>query len=87
MPTWILWSAVAAGVAYTVSGVVLAVGGAVAGAVAWRVRERRRARAVEAERDEQLVDVVTSITAAVRAGQSVPQALVVRRGRDSSAAA
>lgn len=75
MPTWILWSAAGAGAGYAVSGVALALGGAVAGATAWRVRERRRAHALESERDEQLVDVVTSITAAIRAGQSVPQAL------------
>ena len=75
VPTWILWSVVGAGVGYAVSGVALALGGAVAGVTAWRVRERRRAHALESERDEQLVDVVTSITAAIRAGQSVPQAL------------
>jgi len=75
VPTWIVWSLAAAGLGYTVSGVVLALGGGAAGAIAWRVRERRRARALEAERDEQLVDVVTSITAAIRAGQSVQQAL------------
>lgn len=75
LPTWIVWSAVAAAVGYAISGAVLALGGAAGGAIAWRVRERRRARGLEAERDEQLVDVVTSITAAIRAGQSVPQAL------------
>ena len=75
VPTWILWSALAAGVGYTASGIVLGIGGAAAGAIAWSIRERRRTRALEAERDEQLVDMVTSITAAIRAGRSVPQAL------------
>ena len=45
------------------------------GLVLWRLRQRRRARAAAAELDEQLVDAVASITAAIRAGRSVPQAL------------
>lgn len=75
VPTWIVWSAIGAGVGFVVSGIVLGAGGAMAGAIAWRLRERGRAKALESERDEQLVDAVTSITAAIRAGQSVPQAL------------
>lgn len=75
VPTWIVWSVVSAGAGYAVSGVVLGAAGALAGAIAWRWRERRRVRALDTERDEQLIDMVTSITAAVRAGQSVPQAL------------
>jgi tight adherence protein B len=53
----------------------LAIAGGAAASAACRVRERRIGRARDAERDEQLVDVVASITAAIRAGQSVPQAL------------
>ncbi|HEX7248317.1 MAG TPA: type II secretion system F family protein [Actinomycetota bacterium] len=75
VPTWIVWSALGAGAGFLLSGAGGAVGGAAAGAIAWRLRERRRTQALESERDEQLVDAVTSITAAIRAGQSVPQAL------------
>ena len=37
--------------------------------VLWRLRERRRVRAADAARDEQLVDAVASIAAAIRAGR------------------
>lgn len=74
-PTWALWCGAGVVVGWAVSGVALAVAGGLAGAIAWRVRRRRLRRAREVERDEQLVDAVASITAALRAGQSVPQAL------------
>jgi tight adherence protein B len=75
VPTVIVWSIAGACPGFVLSGPVLGLLAAAAGAIAWRIRERRRATALEAERDEQVVDAVTSITAAIRAGQSVPQAL------------
>ena len=74
-PVWLLWSlgGVLAGLA--LAGPTVAIVGAGAGALAWRFREGRAARARVAERDEQLVDAVASITAAIRAGRSVSQAL------------
>jgi tight adherence protein B len=75
VPPWLLWSAVAAAVGFIVSGWPVAVVGGAIGGIAWRVRKRRAARALDARRDDQLADAVGSITAAIRAGQSVPQAL------------
>ncbi|MGZ8580673.1 MAG: type II secretion system F family protein [Actinomycetota bacterium] len=75
MPTWAIWAGVGAVIGSIASGPALAIGGGAAGALVWRLRERRRARASDAERDEQVVDAVVSITAAIRAGRSVPQAL------------
>jgi tight adherence protein B len=74
-PTWVLWCAGGALVGFALSGPTVAIGVAAAGGLAWRVREGRRARARAAERDEQLVDAVASINAAIRAGRSVSQAL------------
>jgi tight adherence protein B len=73
--TWVSWSAAGVAVGFIVAGLASAICGGVAGLVLWRLRERRRHRAADAERDEQLVDAVASITAAIRAGRSVPQAL------------
>ena len=75
VPPWALWCLGGALAGLASSGLIAAIGGAAAGSLAWRYRERRRARASGAERDEQLVDAVASITAAIRAGRSVPQAL------------
>jgi tight adherence protein B len=75
VPMWALWSAGGSLVGLVLSGVPLGVAGAAGGWIAWRVRERRQVHAKGSERDEQLVDAVASITAAIRAGQSVPQAL------------
>jgi tight adherence protein B len=75
VPHWVLWSLGGALVGLALSGPAVAIAGAAAGALSWRVREGRRARVRAAERDEQLVDAVASITAAIRAGRSVPQAL------------
>jgi tight adherence protein B len=74
-PGWIAWSAVGALAAWVVFGPAAGIVGALGGGVAYRVRARRLARAGALERDEQMVDAVVSITAALRAGQSVPQAL------------
>jgi tight adherence protein B len=75
VPRWTLWSAGGAIIGLALSGLPLAIGAGAAGAIAWRVREARRSRAVSAERDEQLVDSVASVAAAIRAGRSVSQAL------------
>lgn len=75
VPGVVVWCALAAVTGYAVSGAPAAGLGAAGAAVAWHLRERRRARTRDHERDAQLVDAVTSITAAIRAGQSVPQAL------------
>jgi tight adherence protein B len=75
VPTVIVWSIAGACAGLVLSGPAFGLLGAASGAIVWRIRERRRAKALEAERDEQVVDAVTSITAAIRAGQSVPQAL------------
>ena len=72
---WVVWSVVAGAVTWLLFGPVAGFVGGVAGGVAWHVRRRRRARSCAAERDEQVVDAVVSLTAAIRAGQSVPQAL------------
>ena len=74
-PALPIWCLVGATLGYVLSGVVASIGGAALGAVALRTRERRRSRARSIERDEQLVDAVGSIAAAVRAGRSVPQAI------------
>jgi tight adherence protein B len=74
-PVWLLWSFGGALAGFALSGPSVAIVGAGAGATVWRFREGRTARARGAERDEQLVDVVASITAAIRAGRSVPQAV------------
>ena len=74
-PLWLLWSFGGALAGLALSGPWVAIVGAGAGALAWRFRHGRTARARAAERDEQLVDAVASITAAIRAGRSVPQAL------------
>jgi tight adherence protein B len=74
-PAWVLWSIGGALAGFALSGPQVSIVGAAAGALAWRFREGRSARARAAERDEQLVDAVASITAAIRAGRSVPQAL------------
>jgi len=74
-PAWPFWCLVGATLGYVLSGVVASIGGAALGAVALRTRDRRRSRARSVERDEQLVDAVGSIAAAVRAGRSVPQAI------------
>jgi tight adherence protein B len=60
---WIVWTPWGAAV------------GAALGAAAMRLNHRQRAARAAAMRDEQLADAVGSIAAAVRAGQSVPQAL------------
>jgi len=75
VPAMVVWCALSAAAGYAVSGAVAAGLGAAGAAVAWHVRGRRRARSRDHERDAQLVDAVASITAAIRAGQSVPQAL------------
>lgn len=75
VPAWAPWCGAGAAVGFALSGVVLAICGAFAGAVARRSYERRRGRSLAAERDEQLVDAVVSMTAAIRAGRSVPQAI------------
>jgi tight adherence protein B len=75
VPHWVLWSLGGGLAGFGLSGPTVAIAGAAAGGLAWRVREGRRARARAAERDEQLVDAVASINAAIRAGRSVPQAL------------
>lgn len=74
-PGWAIWASIGAAIGFIASGLASAIGGAAAGLVLWRLRERRRARAAAAEVDEQLVDAVASLTAAIRAGRSVPQAL------------
>jgi tight adherence protein B len=74
-PTWAIWCLVGAALGYVLSGVVVSMGAAAAGTIAFRVRERRRSLSRANERDEQLVDAVASIAAAIRAGRSVPQAL------------
>ncbi|MGH2540401.1 MAG: type II secretion system F family protein [Actinomycetota bacterium] len=74
-PGWIAWSAGGALAAWAVFGPVAGLAGALGGGVAWRLRARRIARARALERDEQVVDAVVSIAAAIRAGRSVPQAL------------
>jgi tight adherence protein B len=75
IPAWAPWCGVGAAVGFAVSGYALAFGGALAGVVAHRSYERRRGRSLAVERDEQLVDAVVAITAAIRAGRSVPQAI------------
>lgn len=72
---WVVWSAIGALASWSLFGPIVGIVGGVGGGVAWRARGRRRARAAAAERDEQVVDAVVSVTAAIRAGQSVPQAL------------
>lgn len=74
-PGWAIWASIGAAIGFIASGPASSIGGAAAGLVLWRFRQRRRARAAAAELDEQLVDAVASITAAIRAGRSVPQAL------------
>jgi len=76
-PIWMAWCVAggALGVVFAGPRLVPLIAGGAAGAIAWRLRERRRSLSREAERDEQLVDAVTSITAAIRAGRSVPQAM------------
>jgi tight adherence protein B len=74
-PGWAIWASIGAAIGFIASGLASAIGCAAAGLVLWRLRERRRARAAAAEVDEQLVDAVASLTAAIRAGRSVPQAL------------
>lgn len=74
-PGWVAWSAGGALAAWVVFGPVAAAAGALGGGVAHGVRARRTARTRALERDEQVVDAVISITAAIRAGQSVSQAL------------
>ena len=75
VPPWVRWFGGGAAAGFVLDGSVSALAGGVAGIVASIVRERRRRRAQLAERDEQLVDAVGSIVAAIRAGRSVPQAL------------
>jgi tight adherence protein B len=75
VPVWALWSVAGAFVGFAAFGLIAAIVGAAAGSLGWWLREGRRSRARGAERDEQLVDAVASITAAIRAGRSVPQAL------------
>ncbi|MGZ8631059.1 MAG: type II secretion system F family protein [Actinomycetota bacterium] len=75
VPGWMVWSVAGASASWLLFGPVTGIAGGVAGCIAWHVRLRRRTRSVAAERDEQVVDAVVSVTAAIRAGQSVPQAL------------
>ena len=75
IPAQATWSLVGLAAGHAFAGVGAAVAGAVGGVIAVRLYERRRACARVAERDEQLVDAVVAITAAIRAGRSVPQAL------------
>jgi tight adherence protein B len=74
-PIWPIWGLVGATLGYVLSGVAASIVGAGLGVAAFRARERRRSRALASERDEQLVDAVGSVTAAIRAGRSVPQAI------------
>jgi tight adherence protein B len=74
-PALPIWCAAGGAVGLLLSGAAGSVVGAAAGVVAFRVRARRRSRTRASERDEQLVDAVGSIAAAIRAGRSVPQAL------------
>jgi tight adherence protein B len=74
-PVWPIWCLAGATLGYALSGVVASIVGAAIGATAWRTHERRRSRTRAIERDEQLVDAVGSIAAAIRAGRSVPQAI------------
>jgi tight adherence protein B len=74
-PVWLLWSSAGALAGFALSGPPAALVAAGVGAFVWWLRERRKDRARASERDEQLVDAVASITAAIRAGRSVPQAL------------
>jgi tight adherence protein B len=71
---WV-WFVVAAFAGFLAGHVIGAVLGAAAVLPVRRQVLRRRQRGAHAERDEQLADAVGSISAAIRAGMSVPQAL------------
>ena len=65
---------------FVVSGAIGACLGVTAVLVSRRVRRLRWARAEIARRDEQLADAIGALTAAVRAGMSVPQAIAYAAG-------
>lgn len=66
---------VAGAAGFVLSGLIGACLGAAAVLATRRVRRFRSARASIARRDEQLADAIGALTAAVRAGMSVPQAI------------
>ena len=65
----------AAAAGFVLSGLIGACLGVAAVLATRRVRRFRSARASIARRDEQLADAIGALTAAVRAGMSVPQAI------------
>jgi tight adherence protein B len=75
VPGWLPWCGAGVALGLLLSGGLVAICAGAGGAIAYLVREHRRRRARVVERDEQLVDAVGSIVAAIRAGRSVPQAL------------
>jgi tight adherence protein B len=74
-PVWLPWTAAGTLIGWIAWSPWGAAPGAVLGTVAFRWRRRHRSARASATRDEQLADAVGSIAAALRAGQSVPQAL------------
>ena len=75
IPAWAAWWGIGTAAGFALAGLVPAIVAGAAGIVASIVRDRRRRHARVVERDEQLVDAVGSIVAAIRAGRSLPQAL------------
>jgi tight adherence protein B len=64
-----------AGAGYAVAGPLGAAAGPALSIAVRRLRRVRSRRALAARRDEQLADAVAALTAAVRSGMSVPQAI------------
>ncbi|HTG48715.1 MAG TPA: type II secretion system F family protein [Actinomycetota bacterium] len=74
LPTLVVPIAVG-GAGFVLAGLLGAVVGIGAAIAAKRMRGYRNRRSTAARRDEQLADAIGAITAAVRAGMSVPQAI------------
>ena len=75
VPPWLLWSVVGGAAGWIVAHRPGAVLGILVVPIVRRFLLRRGRAKEEAERDEQLADAVGSVTAALRAGLSVPQSL------------